>query len=73
MTDWYVEGPGHTTWGPYTYDDAEVIARAYAHEADGERSVGLFAHQTSVYSKIYDEELPPMPDTTDVSLPWANR
>lgn len=73
MTDWYVEGRGYSAYGPYSYEDACIIARALAHESDGERSVGLFAHVETAYSRVYDEELPPEPtdDELDgISLPW---
>lgn len=73
MTDYYVEGRGYEAWGPYNREDAVLIARAFAHECDGERSVGLFEHRETVYSRIYDDGLPPEPTEEElerVSLPW---
>jgi hypothetical protein len=69
VTDYYVLGPGHTAWGPYNLSNARACALAFAHKHEGERSATIVGTVESVYSKHYDDELPPEPPE-NAPHPW---
>lgn len=72
MTDYYIEGPGHTAYGPYTLENARKAAKLLAHDMDHNRSIQIFATVETAYSRIYDDELPEKPEDDDVYTPWRD-
>ena len=73
MTDYYVEGSGYTAYGPYSLEDARIVARALTHDQDRDNSVHILGTVEETYSSIYSETKPENPteeERDSVFIPW---